>query len=131
MWLRWLMVIVLIAHGIGHVTGFLNAWTTMPMGFSDAPWLFGGDVVATSAVGKAWGLLWLVAFIAFVGAGLGLWFHQPWWIAMAGAAAAISLVAIVPWWNTVVGGARAGALVNVALLLLIVFWRPGLEALTP
>ncbi len=130
MWLRWLMVIILIGHGIGHVTGFLNAWTTLPMGFGDTPWIFGGDFTATSALGKAWGLLWLVATIAFVGAGLGLWFRQPWWVAMASAAAAISLVAVVPWWNSIIWGARVGALLDVALLLWAIFWKPGLEALT-
>ncbi|RIK48122.1 MAG: hypothetical protein DCC57_13645 [Chloroflexi bacterium] len=130
MWLRWLMVIILIGHGIGHATGFLNAWTTLPTGFSSAPWIFGGDLTTTSAVGKAWGLLWLLALIGFVGAGLGLWFRQPWWLPMASAAAAISLVAVVPWWNTVVMGARVGALVDVAILFLAIFWKSGMEALT-
>jgi hypothetical protein len=129
--LRWLIVLVLIMHGIGHIMGFMAAFTAVPMGWQDAAWLFGGDYRITSPVGKAWGLLWLVALIAFVGAGLGLAQGQTWWLTLAAAAAAISLVAIVPWWTAAPAGARIGAIiVDLLVLWLASPWGAGLGTLS-
>lgn len=116
--LRWAIIVVLLAHGIGHIMGFLESWTTIPMGFTNQPWLLSNSVTIESAVGRAFGLLWLVAMIAFLGAVFGLFAHQEWWRTLAIAAAFISLMAILPWWNTVTAGARWGAvLVDAAILL--------------
>lgn len=96
MLLRYIIAMVLIGHGIGHVMGFLEAWTTVSVGFSNQPWLLSSGITIDSPVGRAFGLLWLVAMIGFVGAGLGLLFHQAWWQPLAIAAAVISLVVILP-----------------------------------
>jgi hypothetical protein len=120
---RWVVIIVLLAHGIGHIMGFLAAWTTVPMGFTDRPWLFSDTITVESAVGRAFGLLWLVAMIAFLGAVFGLIGHQVWWRPLLIAAAVISLAAILPWWNTVTAGARFGA-VLVDLVILIALLPP-------
>ena len=116
--IRWLIVLVLIMHGIGHIMGFLAAWTTIPVGWRDAPWLLGGGYRITSPVGATWGLLWLVTLIGFVGAGLGLIWGQSWWLPLATASAVVSLVAILPWWTSAPLGARVGAIV----VDLIVLW---------
>lgn len=117
---RMVMVILLLAHGVGHVMGFLDAWTTVPVGFSDTPWFLGGDTVMDSAVGRAFGLLWLVVMLAFVAAGLGLAARQPWWPSLVVAAAVLSLAVILPWWSTVAPGARVGAtLVDLGLIVLL------------
>lgn len=121
--LRWVVIIVLLAHGIGHIMGFLAAWTTVPMGFTDRPWLFSDTITVESAVGRAFGLLWLVAMIAFLGAAFGLIGHQVWWRPLLIAAAVISLAAILPWWNTVTAGPRFGA-VLVDLVILIALLPP-------
>jgi hypothetical protein len=115
--LKYLVVLVLLAHGIGHVMGFLAAWTSLPMGFTARPWLLSGDVTVQSAIGRAFGLLWLVAMVGTVGAALGLLSGQGWWTPMAIAASVISLVAILPWWNTVTPGSRLWAtLVDLAII---------------
>lgn len=115
--LRWAIIVVLLAHGVGHMMGFLAAWTTIPMGFNTNPWLLSSHVTVQSAVGRAFGLLWLVALVGFVGATIGLITDQGWWRGLAIAAAFISLVAIVPWWNTVTPGSRLGAvLVDVVII---------------
>jgi hypothetical protein len=116
--LRWAIIVVLLAHGIGHIMGFLESWTTIPMGFTNQPWLLSNSVTIESAAGRAFGLLWLVAMIAFLGAVFGLVTHQEWWRTLAIAAAFISLMAILPWWNTVTAGARWGALLVDAAILL-------------
>lgn len=120
--LKYIIALVLIVHGMGHVMGFIESWTKISVGFSEQPWLLSGGVTMESPVGRAFGLLWLVAMIGFVGAGLGLLFYQEWWPPLAVVAAVISLVAIIPWWKTVTPGSGVGAtlvdlLVLVALLL--------------
>jgi len=117
--IRWLLVIVMVMHGIGHIMGFLAAWTKIPVGWRDAPWLLGGGYHITSPVGAAWGLLWLVVLIGFVGAGLGLIWSQPWWLALAVASAVVSLVAILPWWTSApLGAAVGGVVVDLVILWL-------------
>ncbi|MBZ0299384.1 MAG: hypothetical protein K8J31_06580 [Anaerolineae bacterium] len=114
---RWAILIVLLAHGVGHVMGFLAAWTNVPMGFTDRPWVLSSTVTLESAVGRAFGLLWLVALVAFLGGVYGLIGHQDWARTLLIAAAFISLVAILPWWNTVTAGSRLGAvLVDVVVI---------------
>jgi uncharacterized membrane protein YphA (DoxX/SURF4 family) len=120
--LRYVLALALIMHGVGHVMGFIAAWTpTIEVGFSSAPSILWSGATVESAVGKAFGLLWLVACVGSVGAGFGLLFGHEWWRALAVASAFISLAAIVPWWNTVPAGARFGGvvfdLVIIALLL--------------
>ena len=120
--LRWVIALAFIGHGIGHVGGFLTAWTNLPMGFTEQPWVLPGDVLMKSPLGRAFGLLWLVALVFLVGAGLGLLLRRTWWPTVGIIGAVLSLVVIVPWWNTAVPGARYGGtlfnlLVLVALLL--------------
>jgi hypothetical protein len=104
--LRWIVVLVLLAHGVGHILGFLESWTALSTSFSNQPWLLSDGVTIDSPVGRAFGLLWLVVMLAFLGAAFGLLGHQGWWRSLAVVAAFISLVAILPWWNTVTSGAH-------------------------
>lgn len=115
---RWLIIVVLLAHGIGHIMGFLESWTSIPAGFTDQPWVLSSGVTIESTVGRVFGLLWLAAMTAFVGAVIGLFTHQEWWRSLAIAAAFLSLLAILPWWNTVTAGARVGAvLVDIVVIV--------------
>lgn len=97
---------LLILHGIVHALGFSTAW-----GIAGAQ---GRSVQASIGMPepaeRAFGLLWLVAMIGFVGAGLGLLFTAPWWQELTVVAAAISVIPIVVWWRN----AWMGALVDVA-----------------
>jgi hypothetical protein len=124
---HYIIAFILIVHGLGHVMGFLESWTTIPAGFSDRPWLLPGNITIESGVGRAFGLLWLIALAGFVGAGLGLLFSQSWWPALAAASAAISLVVILPWWPTVTPGSRLGAtLIDLFIFIWLAFWNlPG------
>lgn len=115
--LRWVVIIVLLAHGVGHVLGFLASWTSVAAGFTDQPWVLSDSVTIDSAVGRTFGLLWLLATLAFLGAVFGLLGHQDWWRTLAIVAAFISLIAILPWWNTVTGGVRMGALLADILII--------------
>ena len=116
MLLKWLLVLVLIAHGIGHITGVSAFWTTLPMGFNQNPWIFGAGGTISSLVGRIFGVIWLTATVIFIAAGVGLLTNQAWWTNAAIIGAVVSLVAIVPWWNTVTLGVKMGALLDVAIL---------------
>lgn len=110
-------------HRLAHITGLLGAWTSSQE-FSGKRWLFSKGITMRSAVGRAFNLLWFLALICLVGAGLGLLFQQVWWPALATVGAAISLVAIVPWLTAVPPGAWAGALFDVLIIIALVSpWR--------
>jgi hypothetical protein len=128
--LHYLLAFVLIMHGLGHAMGFIAAWTPgVDVGFTGAPSILWSGAMVESAVGKAFGLLWLVALIASVGAGYGLLFGHEWWRALAIASAFISLAAIIPWLNSVPPGAKFGG-VLVDLLILVVLLLPWGEHIT-
>jgi hypothetical protein len=120
MW-KYLFAFLLVMHGLAHVAGPLGFWTSGSQAFAEKAWLFSKGVTPHSGVGWAFGLLWVVAALGLVGAGLGLLFGQEWWPTLAAVGAAVSMVAMVPWARVVPPGAWAGAcfdLVIVAALLL-------------
>ena len=120
MW-KYLFVFLLIMHGLAHLTGPIGFWTSGSQAFAEKAWLFSKGVIPHSAVGWVWGLVWLVAVVGFVGAGLGLLFGQEWWPMLASVAAVVSLVAIVPWVRVVPPGAWAGACFDLAILAALLF----------
>jgi uncharacterized membrane protein YphA (DoxX/SURF4 family) len=119
MLIRMLFALPLILHGIGHLSGIAGAWSSASSGFSARPWIFSQGIVLQSPVGRAWSLLWLVAGLGLVAAGLGLLFGQPWWPALAVAGAVVSLVAMVPWWNAIPAGAKAGIVFDLVILVVL------------
>jgi hypothetical protein len=114
--LRYVFAALLIGHGLAHMSGFIAAWTRNASGYSDSPWIFSDTVALQSSIGRAFGLLWLLALVGFVGAGLSLFSGQDWWPILAVSAAGISLAVIVPWWNTVPPGAWFGAAFDVLIM---------------
>jgi hypothetical protein len=122
--LRFLIAAPFILHGLAHLSGFLRAWTTAQVGFSDRPWLLSSGITLRSPLGRAFGLLWLIAMMALLGTGFGVLFRQAWWPLLAIVASVISLTVIAPWWNTVPPGARFGALFDlVVILVLLTPWK--------
>lgn len=115
--LKYVIAALLIMHGLAHLTGLLGALTSGEQAFEDLPWLFSSSITARSAVGKAWGLLWLAALVGFLGTGPGLLFGQSWWPTLAVVAAAVSLIAIVPWLRVVPPGAWAGAVLDLLIIV--------------
>ena len=120
---KYAVVLVLLFHGIGHALGFLASWTKLPMGFVDQPWVFGGNIKIDTAVGRIFGVFWLVALVGFISAGIGVWGGQEWWTVAALWSSAISIVAIIPWWNAVTPSARIWPIL-VDVLVLIALLGP-------
>jgi hypothetical protein len=124
------VAITLLGHGIGHVMGFLASWTKVPMGFTESPWIFSGDIFVQSTVGKVFGILWLIVMGIFVAAAIGLFTEQSWWTTIAIIASFLSLVAIIPWWNTFTPGSKlAAVLVDVVVIVALLGpWKDELLA---
>ena len=116
MW-KYVFALLLVMHGLAHVAGPLGFWTSGAQAFAEKPWLFSKGVTPQSALGWAFGLLWIVAALGLAGAGLGLLFGQQWWPTPALVGAAVSLVAIVPWARVVPPGAWAGACLDLGVLV--------------
>ncbi|OGS56193.1 MAG: hypothetical protein A3K60_08730 [Euryarchaeota archaeon RBG_19FT_COMBO_56_21] len=96
--LQYLAALVLVAHGIGHLTGILASWSGIDVGFTKEPWIFGGNVMIDSTTGKAFMVVWLIALALFIGSGIGVFMGEQWWrtLAIIGAVA-ILLVLLLPW----------------------------------
>jgi hypothetical protein len=114
-----LLAFLLTMHGLAHITGPLGFWSSGAQAFVDRPWLFSKGITAHSALGWAFGLLWLAAAVGLIGAGLGLLLGQAWWPTLAIVAAAVSLVAILPWVQVVPPGAWGGALLDLLVVLVL------------
>jgi hypothetical protein len=119
MW-KYLIALVLVAHGVGQIMPFLAAWTTAKA-FSDASWLFSSGEGIGSSIGQAFALLGILALLGFVGGALGFLFGQEWWPPMLIAASIISLIVAIPWaaaWpmGSLIGNVLVDVVVLVALL---------------
>lgn len=105
---RYVVLLVLLVHGLSHLAGFLTSWTDAPLEFN-AP------------VGRAFGLLWLVALAVFLGAAFGLLQRRAWWRGLAINAAVISLIAIFPSWFSFTPVIRFPAvLVNLVIFVALI-----------
>jgi hypothetical protein len=121
--IRIIVIAAVVMHGIGHLIGFLGAWTSVPVGTTDAPWLFGGEVVLSSTIGRIFGLIGLAALVSLVAGGFGLATGQAWWPTVLVVGAVVSLAAIVPWWRAVPSGAQFGGVL--ADVIILVALLPG------
>ncbi len=77
--LHFIVIAAFIVHGLAHLSGFMASWTKNSSGFSNRPWVLSTGVTLHSGVGHIFSVLWLVAAICSVGAGIGLALQQPWW----------------------------------------------------
>jgi hypothetical protein len=121
--IRWLIVIAMLMHGVGHIMFFLEAFTEQAMEFSAQPWLLPGGFTVDSPVGKAFALLWLLAMLGFMAAAVGLLLRQAWWPTLAVAAAVISLVVLLPWWNVITPSSRVWVLLA-DVVIIVAFGLP-------
>lgn len=123
--LRYLIAIVLFAHGVGHLLFVANSWGYWRGGEGGRSWLFSGVLGAGQAVEGILGLLWLVPLIGFVTVTWGYFTQQGWWPQLALASAVVSLVMIVLWWGSLVSGSAFFALVvDIVVIVVALRLRP-------
>lgn len=113
---RWLFALVLLAHGGIHLMGFVDITGIGSVeGISGSPTFLLDRYAPGDPVLVAFGALWLVPFIGFVAAAIGLATRQRWWTLTAVAAAVVSLGLTLLWWSD----ARYGVLVNLLVIGII------------
>lgn len=115
--LKYVLALILLGHGLAHLSGFIASWTKSSAGYEDRSWIFSSGIRLNSSIGKIFGLVWLAAMVFLVSSGIGLLTNQGWWIQTAVAGAILSLAAIIPWWKAVPPGAKFGAAFDGLLLM--------------
>lgn len=122
--------IVLAVHGLGHLMGFLAAWTTVPVGFSSRPWLLSPEITVSSGVGRGFGLLWFASMAMLVAAGALVLLRHKRWRELATGGSLISLITLLPWLNTIVPALVLEATLVDVLVLSLLFgpWGKQVEA---
>ena len=90
--LRLFIVLVLVAHGVGHSIGIAGGWGNNAWGGSDESWLLTPVLGRSASVLE--GLVWLIPAIGFLAAGGALLAGLDAWRTLALASSAVSLVAI-------------------------------------
>ncbi|HTP24419.1 MAG TPA: hypothetical protein VMK12_02015 [Anaeromyxobacteraceae bacterium] len=114
--MRIVIAIVLLAHGVAHLVGFVVPWrlATLP----DVPYrstILGGRIEVGDIGVKALGVLWLIAALAFAAAGAEVLWHASSWRSHVIVAATASLALCIAGWPD----ARIGVAVNVALIAML------------
>lgn len=121
-----LAALVLLGHGLGHTTGVAGSWSTLETGFSDKPWILGGDTRMNSPAGKMFGVVFAITTVLFVVSSIYAFTGSDQWRVFALVGSVTSIACVVPWWNTVILGARLGVLLDFAIILVLLV--PGGEA---
>jgi hypothetical protein len=123
--LRYLIALVLLAHGIGHTIGIMQTLrlTTVNPGWNGDSWLLTG--IAGSTVTNAVGIaLWTAAMLGFVlAAGVVVgWLPADWWRPLAIGASLCSLAGILLFPAAFPTFSTIGALVVDVVVLGAVVW---------
>jgi hypothetical protein len=111
-----------------HLLGFVVPWRLVKM--EDMPYsttVLAGKANLGDAGIRIFGVLWLVAAIGLVAAGVGLFAMAPWWPGLTLGVTLFSVVLCVLGWPD----ARFGVLINLVILAYLVFggvigWLPQL-----
>ena len=129
--MRNLFAIVLIVHGVGHGLGVLSVFgMKLSRTHTASSWLLSPVLGDAATRGVAF-VLWLLAALGFIAAGLahfGWFFPQSAWQALALAATVVSCVALILFWYglPLLFPHRIGAVaVNAAVIVYLVLLRRG------
>lgn len=116
--IRIIFSIFLVLHGLVHLLWLAVGWNLTDIdGLPYRTTLFGGRLDIGAWGLRILGLLWALAAVVYVIAGLGLLFTAPWWSTATIAVALYSLVLCIVSWPE----SRWGALINLAILALLLF----------
>lgn len=72
--IRGAAAVFLVAHGVAHIVGFLASWQLRAARDTpDSTWILNGTVDVGDAGMRLFGILWLVAAVAFLAAAVAIW----------------------------------------------------------
>jgi hypothetical protein len=127
MFLKILVALLLLAHGLGNVMAPQSAFVPPGAFPHGAAAVLGPRLTIVSPAGKALSLLWLIPLVGFVLGTYGLWTGQVWWRPVLIVSAVVSIVAVLPWWNVMPRFSYLGALAVDVLVLVGAFTPWGAE----
>ena len=114
--LRWPMAVLLVAHGVIHVLGFLWALDLGNVEEIGGPSMFITTAVPGEPAVVVLGFLWLLSMLALMTAGVGVARTERWGLPLAGIAASLSLIPTIVWWSD----AWIGASLSAAIVVLVI-----------
>jgi hypothetical protein len=119
---RWFVVIVVLAHGIGHVLFLAPA-----LGIANWADQTGHSWLLSGAIGEggtrfAASAVWIAAIVCFVAGVVGFLTGADWWRALILAGAVVSGVGIVVMWDGLAQPSAAMALAFDVVVLIAVGW---------
>lgn len=110
---RVILSAVFTLHGLIHLLGFVAYWRLAEVnGLSYGTGLLSGTLEVGGVGARVFGLLWLVAAVGFVAAGVAVLLPRSWWRRLTFSTALLSLVITVLAWPD----AWFGVLVNLTIL---------------
>jgi len=112
------LAIFLILHGLVHLLWFVVPWQmTVVDGLPYRTTIFGGNIDVREGGIRFLGLLWVLATIGFVVAGLGLLFSASWW------ATAVLVAAVYSFLLCLISlpESKWGALIDVGIVAILLF----------
>ena len=121
---RWIIALVLFAHGVGHVLFLPALAPVLRLDASGTSWLL-DPIVGIGATRLVATLVAVVALLAFVLAAGGVLLQSPWWrsVAVGGAVASACLI-LAMWGGLQTSGAFSALAFDVVVLvaLLVARW---------
>lgn len=124
--IRFVVAVVLAAHGVGHSLGILQALrmaTVNPAWHGDS-WLLSGlaGSAATTTVGVASWTTAMAGFVILAGVVMG-WLPEEWWTPLAVGASVVSLAGIALFPTAFPTLSTIGALAVDVVVLVAVLWH--------
>lgn len=111
--MSWVVVIVLILHGLIHLMGGVNE-----LGLAKIQGLSEKTLIPLSgSIQSIFGVIWFIAVSLFILSAIGLLIKQQWWKSIAIWAIMISQLLIVIWWPN----AKWGTIPNILILVSFCF----------
>jgi len=110
--------IYLIVHGLIHLIGFVVFWQIAEIAdFSYTTSVLSGKLDIGDVGMRVLGVVWLLISVAFVIAGVTIFFSPPWWWSYTLAVTVASLIVTLLGWPD----AKFGVLANIIILLFLFF----------
>jgi hypothetical protein len=123
MMIRYLFLLALFMHGVGHLLFMANAWGYWRVGGGRA-WLFSGVLDMAPSIQGIVGLLWIVPLVGFVAATGAFMLHDPRGSYLAIVLAIISSLMLIVWWSGLNTSSAFFALAFNILVIAVLRWRP-------
>jgi hypothetical protein len=111
--------IIMILHGLAHLSGFLATWTNLDVGFQDRNMIFSGKHYLRGYSGKIFGVFWFISMVLLVFSGVALLIGLLWWYEVLLIGVISSLVSIIPGLKCVPPGAKLGAIFDLIVLIIL------------